>query len=455
MKVNPFFYSDRHCSLTFRWNFSLAVLVVLTTVVNNVFSLPTIVGHSQWSKLLLIGNKGHWNFLNESTNVYENGAIYNCSDALTDAEKCPTELTIIEEELQAIPINLFAGCFARLNYLNMSKCGITEISWNRFQYAEHLIILDLSRNKITKLPSNIFDLAPNVEKIDLSHNEIVAKNVDDYAFEKCSSLKELDLSYNKLQHIHIYNRNWLAPLTNLEVLNLNYNYLNYQGSLVFDIEDYYNNVNLVSILAKNSQSSDSAGFSKISVHLPKLKHLIIPKSVGGEQTSIEKYNQKALDINLAILDVSGRGKEDLSISSNFKVVIANYNEIRNVWCAENECMVTELYVSHNQLTDIDFVEKLPNLEIADFSSNKLKVINENRLISLRNLRELNLANNQLRKLNLGIMDQIPSLNILDISHNGLVGEFEFNTNTKIEIFDIAGNQFTTISVGPRIITIRD
>lgn len=434
----------------------MVVLLVHTTFVNTVFSLPTIVGYSQWSNLLLIENKGHWNFLNESTNVYENGANYNCSDASTDAEKCPTELTIIEKELKAIPINLFAACFARLNYLNMSNCGITEISWNRFQYAENLIILDLSRNSIRKLPSNIFDLAPNVEKIDLSHNGLGRDSIDVYAFEKCSSLKVLDLSYNYL-HGHIDN-NWLAPLTNLEVLNLSYNYYSndYQNALVFNIEDFYGNVNLVSILAKNSKYAGWGRTPEFSrIHLPKLKQLIIPKSVDGEQTSIEKYNQKALDVNLAILDVSGREKEDLSISSNFKVVIANYNEIRDVLCAENDCIVTELYLSHNRLTDIDFVEKLPNLEIADFSSNKLEEINEYQLASLQNLRELNLANNQLRKLNLGIMDQIPSLNILDISHNGLVDEFEFNTNSKIEIFNIAGNQFATISVGPRLIKIRD
>lgn len=224
----------------------MIVIILHTTFASIARPMNIIEGYSECSDLLLVENKEHWNFLNKSTNNYENGSNNNCSDALADAEKCPTELTILTRELEMIPKNLFAKCFTRLTFLNMSNCGINEISRNRFTYAEHLIKLDLSRNRISELPSNVFELAPNIEIIDLSNNRIETEGIDEYAFEKCISLKQLDLSNNRLLRI---GNDWLIPLVNLEVLNLNDNSADGDGrkKFQFRITQYYNNTNLVTL----------------------------------------------------------------------------------------------------------------------------------------------------------------------------------------------------------------
>lgn len=373
--------------------------------------------------------------------------MFDCENASPDVETCPTELTIIASDLKTVPKNLFANYFTRLNFLNLSNCGIEEISKDSFIHAGNLIKLDLSRNKITKLLESTFVFAPKIEIIDLSHNQI-SHSVDKLTFDNCTSLRELDLSYNNM-----ITNDWVAPLANLEVLHLlEFNRVN------FNIEEYYNNTNLVTLYATNFRSSHSQtsfGDSNISIHLPKLKHLILSDFHfdTGFQTNIEKYYQKTLDKDLSILNVEGRGLNSLTIPGNFKIIIANVNEIESVLCPEVNHVVTELYLSRNRLLYIDsIVEKLPNLEIADFSSNHIGLVRETHFSKLTHLVELNLANSLLIDINIGILEQLPSLKVLDISNNYIKGHLKLSSNATIESVNITGNSYTSIHVGTKAIT---
>lgn len=400
----------------------MAILVLQMTTVSCASSGPYIKGYSQWSGLRLIESKNHWNFLNESTNSVTNCSNYYCDVGRLDAEICPTQLKIVANELITIPENLFVNCFARLNFLSVSNCGIKEISRPIFSYAYRLIKLDLSHNQIAKVPKNVFEFAPSIEIIDLSHNKIRGLGIDYYAFEKCLSLKELDLSSNQFLYVGYMGVNWIAPLMNLEVINLSDNNRNKEREIDFLIGNFHNNRNLVSLYARGSPSlhvrSDDSTFIDA---FPKLKHLIVFTfhRDDGFQTNITKYYRDSFDANWSIIDTSGKNADSLGIPNNFKILIANNNQITSmkIACAVTNHVVTELYLNQNLLTDIDFVQKLPNLEIADFSSNKLEIINEAHLVKLKNLVELNLANNPLRKLNSCMMRQIVPLKVLDISFN--------------------------------------
>lgn len=386
-------------------------------------SEPYIKGYSQWSGLRLIESKQYWNFLNESTNSVTNCSIYNCNVGRLDAEICPTQLEIVANDLKTIPENLFVNCFARLNFLNVSNCGIVEISRHNFSYAYHLIKLDLSHNRIKKVPEHVFELAPSIEIIDLSYNNIGNYGIDSHAFEKCLSLKELYLSNNHVADIGFNRLNWVVPLTSLEVINLNDNIKNRESDFDFLYGYFYKNTNLVSLYARGSVSlniglDDSAYYDN---KFPKLKHLIIYISHQDDkfQTNITKYYRDTFDANVSIVDTSGKNASSLGIPNNFKILIANNNQITSnrIECPEINHVVTELYLNQNLLTHIEFVQNLPNLEIADFSSNKLEIVNEDQLVKLKNLVELNLANNPLRQLNSCIMRQIVSLKVLDTSFN--------------------------------------
>lgn len=357
-------------------------------------------------------------------------------------------------ELVIIPKNLFVNCFTRLAFLNMSNYGVKEIARNHFKGAKHLIKLDLSRNQLSILPSNVFELAPNIEIIDLSCNQIGTDGIDEYTFETCTSLKQLDLSNNRIGKI---GENWLAPLKSLQVLNLNDNSDENGQKFQFKISDYSNNFELVSLYAKNSDFKCSNGIDlgeRFTYLLRKLKKIYIAKCIedGSSRTNLKKYNSAdIMDTDLAIIEISGIGHNTCHgplylnklLGSNFKIVIANQNNLGSILLSATIPGIVELYLSHNRLREIDFVEYLPNLEIADFSSNKIRTIDEDFFESLVNLRELNLAYNRLQGLDLTVMEQIPKLKIF---HNAVAGLFKSNLNTSIELINIADSEYAAIDV---------
>lgn len=306
----------------------------------------------------------------------------------------------------------------------------------------------------------VFEFVANIESIDLSHNEINNDGINKYAFERCNSLKKLDLSNNQLLNIP-FDRNWLVPLKNLEEINLNDedNFENCQDRFQFVISDYYHNTNLVLLFARSGRCGSHINFKNNELnHFPKLKNLVFTGYAEDKnaQTNGEKYNRFNFETNLTILDVSGRGSQTLTISKHFKIIIADYNAIQfiRVYGSSTNNVVTEIYASHNQLTDIEFVEYCPNLEIIDLSSNNLETINEERLMSLVNLREFYCANNKLQRLDLGFMQQLPSLNVLDISQNNLNGLFEIDSNLTVDItINIRGNYYSKINFGTNAILL--
>lgn len=386
---------------------------------------------------MFIESNDNWDFLNRSSQ--SNCSVLDCRAALMDAKKCPTNLTIISLELKTVPRNLLAICFPRFKLLTMQSCGIEEISRNSFAYAYNLIELDLSANRISKLSNHTFELLPKVEIINLSSNRIGVDGIEAFAFEKCKSLKTLVITNNDFTHIS-ETKKWLIPLKNLEVLEIGNSQMNFD----FAISDFYNNTNLVSLYAIYSRTVfDGSEYSNISTYFPKMKHLIVFRIRQGDkyQTNMSKYFMETYyhDTNLSIFDTSGKYLTHLGIPYNFKVVIANHNFIRNLICPAINPVVTELYLNNNELTNVDIVQKLPNLEIADFSSNNLHYINEAQFLNLAHLVELNLANNQLREIDSGILERIPTLKVLDISFNSYKDFYELTRNPVVQYIAVSSS----------------
>lgn len=217
--ILSFSISVKHLSTIFRWHIFGIVLVLQMIFVSIVYPVCTIKGCSQWSNLLLTETEGHWNYWNESSHFTADCGIHDCYGDQTDDEVCPTQLKIVSDELKTIPNNLFVNCFVRLNSLNVSSCGIAEISRNSFAHAANLVKLDLSHNQITIVPNNTFELAPKVEIIDLSFNQIGLDGSAEYAFENCTSLKQLDLSNNKITYIsHTGNEAYIFHIGRFEMI---------------------------------------------------------------------------------------------------------------------------------------------------------------------------------------------------------------------------------------------
>lgn len=60
------------------------------------------------------------------------------------------------------------------------------------------------------------------------------------------------------------------------------------------------------------------------------------------------------------------------------------------------------------------------------------------------LTELNLANNRFTRLEFDVLQQVPTLKVLDISDNNLYGGFVLNANSTLETVKSIGNSFSTV-----------
>lgn len=95
--------------LIFSGSLAVFILIVHSALVSTAPfpSSMILIGHSQWSGLLLIEHENEWNFVNTSVIPYETSLGFNCSDDSTATEKCPTHLTITTRQLGELPGNLF------------------------------------------------------------------------------------------------------------------------------------------------------------------------------------------------------------------------------------------------------------------------------------------------------------------------------------------------------------
>lgn len=99
--------------------------------------------------------------------------------------------------------------YTKLTYLNLSSNNLTRIPDDLCTMVS-LVELDLSFNHISALPNNIGKLQ-NLDKLLMTNNDLTMRLPE--SFQELSSLRELDVRYNKLQNIDV-----LARLPKLENL---------------------------------------------------------------------------------------------------------------------------------------------------------------------------------------------------------------------------------------------
>ncbi|KAF2888652.1 hypothetical protein ILUMI_17521, partial [Ignelater luminosus] len=119
-------------------------------------------------------------------------------------------LGLMGNKLSRVTKNVFS--VPTLKILNLLDNKITLNESQAF-HGLHLLSLDLSGNKLTTLKKSSF-LGCTVEELYIRRNETAS--IEPNLFADMSSLRKLDLSYNKLNKI---DRNVIRPST-LKVLNM-------------------------------------------------------------------------------------------------------------------------------------------------------------------------------------------------------------------------------------------
>lgn len=123
----------------------------------------------------------------------------------------------LDAKYRVLRSNLFQNL--KVKSLTLKGLGLEQIESDAFHissffYATHL---DLSSNNIAKIPAKTFDNLPSLEHLNLSSNSM---SFADNNFIKCTRLKTLDLSNNRIQYI---TQNQFNGLSSIELLDLSNN----------------------------------------------------------------------------------------------------------------------------------------------------------------------------------------------------------------------------------------
>jgi Leucine-rich repeat (LRR) protein len=173
--------------------------------------------------------------------------------------------------LKRLNRNTFIG-LSNLKLLKLSCCQIEDINKSLFESLHLLVELDLSYNNIHKIDKEVFSSLINLENLVLcnnsSLNEIELGAFDsltkldildlsncsitlnqDFLFRNLNRLREINLTYNKIQAIRT---NTFNGLTNLKVLNIAYRY----NCIKLIEENAFDNlVNLEALIICGSEST--------------------------------------------------------------------------------------------------------------------------------------------------------------------------------------------------------
>ncbi|XP_074863533.1 transforming growth factor beta activator LRRC32-like [Carettochelys insculpta] len=258
--------------------------------------------------------------------------------------------------------------------------------------------LDLSWNKMTRLPGGIFQGALKLREINLNNNYIT--EIEGGAFEALVSLKVVNLAMNSLHCISGFS------LTQLQILNLSYNALEF--FVTEERKEHYQ-------LEVLDLSHNKLIYFPELPTLHRLTHLnlsdndmvsLTPSSTNKAELRLWYHEMARHNISLNIYNAAGRLSKitDLDLSSNqlhlFPVTfLHNLSSLQNLNMARN-CI-------HNIA-----LESPPS----DMESKEPGVRHDNAFLSVRSL---DLQGNFVHSLPLWFFGILPKLEILDLGSNNL------------------------------------
>ncbi|KAL1292264.1 hypothetical protein AAHE18_20G259000 [Arachis hypogaea] len=315
-------------------------------------------------------------------------------------------------------VSSWFGNFKKLEYLDLSRCGLHGPIPNAFQNATSIEFLDLSRNHFDSLPSwfhkfeklkhlflssnNFQGIIPpslnqlvNLNRLDLSRNKLDGRICID--FQKLVNLSYLDLSSNNLNGPITVEESRLLVLSEMSDLNLSNNQIS--GSLPEHIGHIMPNLN--DLILGNNLINGSIPKSLCQVDY--LSILDLSKNrLSGKIPDCWKDKYVWEEINLSSNKLSGAVPSSFGNLSTLAWLHLNNNSLHGEFLAS--------------------MRNLPHLLIMDLGENQLSgTISSWSANTFSSLQILRLRQNLLSG---GIPSQIcelSSLKILDLSRNNLNG----------------------------------
>jgi Leucine-rich repeat (LRR) protein len=331
-----------------------------------------------------------------------------------------------------------------LTTLDLSNNNISSLSQFKDMKFNNLIDLNLSFNKISDMEclgdKTNFD---KLENINLSNNKIQKlKSIN------IKSLKHLDLLKNEI------NEGIIDFMTNIKTFSNSLNLKFDIDSVLFQYENELNveftyklgNKNLEEFFKElNLNQIKEVKVLKSDIFDQNASYNIVDKEIKFNNdknyialniiTKLEFEQIKLLELtNCNLIDKNAKQLEIL-FSSNLKNLNLSHNKIQdiNIFTGNEKLNnLKQLNLSHNEISDVAGISngKLSNLLDLDLSFNKIEAIDfiESNT-NLDTLEKLNLSNNQIKQLLKINLKNIKYLNILDNELSDGINEFIESINS--------------------------
>nr|XP_022919508.1 toll-like receptor 6 [Onthophagus taurus] len=338
----------------------------------------------------------------EGTNVdlelfTENKEFWNALPNLTRVEFNKCKIKSVEN----VSFNL-----ERLKSLQISNSNLTESLC--FNLTE-LLTLDLSQNKLTSV-KNSFTFLVNLQVLNLSANHLV---LTEKSFYGLNNLKSLDLSDNQIKQL---SDKIFLPLTNLQYLNISKNRLK-----ILNEEWFGNLIHLQQLdVSQNQLEKVIPG----NLEFPNLMRLFLAEN---PNLGISKPPTLLIGMGsrLQTVDASNTGLENVpsALTHSIRALKLSKNSIVTISCGE--------------------LDYYPLLQVLDFTSNKLKTIEDDALGRLESLTIVYLSENWMVNVPGSLPERLEILH-LDKNYIGTIRFGDFLGLKQLELLNLSDNNITKI-----------
>ncbi|EDV52522.1 protein artichoke [Drosophila erecta] len=386
---------------------------------------------------------------------------------LNELENGLVEIFVVEPQLRSIPAESLNGM------INMLAITIQSEELKHlpdFSGLLSLTYLSVQTGALQELPSHLFRHLPKLQHIHITGGAGLTR-LEAGLFDGLISLKNLDLSHNGLNWIHL---RALSRLPNLVSLKLSYNQISdvgMVGRIVKDLEHLKKlrlDNNLITVIEDGS-FVDLPNLSELHLNdnritelqygaflrTPQLKTIYLqnnlirrihPESLlqasGSGVEAVHIYNNEIGHVEAlrALLDALPRLRY-LDMSGNLLSELP-YGALRGHGTLE------QLHLNHNHLRLIerDALMAMPALRELRMRNNSLSSDLPLPFWNLPGLKGLDLAQNQFARVDSQLLAGLPSLRRLDLSENGLIelAPNSFRHNPLLETLNISSNELTKV-----------
>ena len=362
------------------------------------------------------------------------------------------ELTISYCPLPLEKFPTFLGSQFNLSFiqnLSLTSCKpIPTPPHDLLRNLSHLAYLNLRNNHIEYLPDNFLEDQFNLKTLILDQNKL--ENITGKIFRSLQQLKRLQLGLNRIKLVEI------GAFSNLKVLVQ----LNLQNNLLYELPsnifDSLANLKFMD-LSQNNLLTLEKNIFKFNTNLTEL--YIRKNSFELLPSGLFSHNQKLRDLSLQSntklstipLDIFG----NLLLLQNLDLSSCRFNESSfDDRTFENLTQLTTLNLARNQIRRLnpDWFAKLANLKSLNLAGNHLVTLQSNVFKGLASLETLFLQENQLELIEFEAMTDLKELIHINLGRNllkfdeGLVNPSDgwkqspLQSSLKLESIDLYGNQ---------------